>query len=104
MVHGTILRSKLAKPQIVVGTILRSPIASWYDMPVNTFVPLLAITICEIVTTGRNFVLLVTVQIVTVVTLFAVAFQVMDADDLFVFTFICFQVLRFVQGDQLVET
>ena len=72
-------------------------------MAVNTLFALLAVAILQKVPTGWYFVLLVTVKIVTFVSLFAVSFQVMDTNNLFVLALVCFYILRLIQRDQLVE-
>jgi hypothetical protein len=63
----------------------------------------LAIAILKKVTAGWYFVLLVTVKIVAFVSLFAVTFQVMDANNLLVLALVGLEILRFIQRNQLVE-
>jgi hypothetical protein len=58
-------------------------------MPIDTLFTFLAIAISEKVTTSGDFILLISVEIIALVALFAVAFKIMNTNNLFVLAFVC---------------
>lgn len=99
MTHWTVEWSLLAKPIVIEWTILLSSIADWRLMSIDAFLALLTMTFLHEVATDRHFLFLVDVEIFAIVTSLALTFEPVDADNLLVLGFVCFEIMRLVDSN-----
>jgi len=101
--HGALLFAFTAETNVVVGAFFLATITGGDDVAIDTIIALLAIAFLEEIATNWHFVLVEDMQVITFVSLLALAFEPVDADDLLMLGLICLEVLTLVKRKKLIE-